>query len=281
MANRYYSAIALDTTLSSSITNTSTTMVVGGTVGYPTQFPFVLAVDYNAATEELVLVTAVAGTTLTITRGYNGTTPQAHSTGAVVRHVIVAQDLTDAQNHYATTLPSGAHGVTGSLATFLATPSSANLASVVTDETGTGPLVFNQSPTIANPTLTGTVTAGGSTGSSGQVLTSSGSGIAWATPISGNLTINAQTASYTIQASDVNALVTISSSSATTVTVPPSVFTAGQQINVQGIGTGAVTFAAGSGVTINGTGTALRAQYSGATLVCTATNTFSLFGDIQ
>ena len=36
---------------------------------------------------------------------------------------------------------------------FLGTPSSANLASVVTDETGSGALVFGTSPTISNPTI--------------------------------------------------------------------------------------------------------------------------------
>lgn len=38
--------------------------------------------------------------------------------------------------------------------TFVATPSSANLASLVTGETGSGALVFGTSPTIGNPTIT-------------------------------------------------------------------------------------------------------------------------------
>lgn len=113
MASRYYSAIAQDTTLTSSITSTATTMAVGATAGFPSNYPYVMAVDYNTASEELVLVTNAAGLTLTITRGYNGTTAVAHTTGAVVRHVIAAQDLTDAQNHYAAT--SGTHGVTGAI----------------------------------------------------------------------------------------------------------------------------------------------------------------------
>lgn len=41
-----------------------------------------------------------------------------------------------------------------SVATFLATPSSANLADAVTDETGSGALVFGTSPTVNNPTVT-------------------------------------------------------------------------------------------------------------------------------
>lgn len=53
----------------------------------------------------------------------------------------------------ATTIPGAG------VATFLATPSSANLAAAVTGETGTGALVFGSSPTIDAPTLTGTTTA--------------------------------------------------------------------------------------------------------------------------
>ena len=41
------------------------------------------------------------------------------------------------------------------VATFLATPSSANFAAAITDETGSGSLVFGTSPTIATPIITG------------------------------------------------------------------------------------------------------------------------------
>ena len=56
----------------------------------------------------------------------------------------------------ATGLPisSGVSGLASNVATFLGTPSSANLRSVLTDETGTGAAVF-----AASPTLTGTVVA--------------------------------------------------------------------------------------------------------------------------
>jgi hypothetical protein len=45
--------------------------------------------------------------------------------------------------------------VDGDLATFLETPSSANLAAALTDETGSGALVFANSPTITTPTISG------------------------------------------------------------------------------------------------------------------------------
>jgi hypothetical protein len=48
---------------------------------------------------------------------------------------------------------TGISGLGANVATFLATPSSANLASAVTDETGTGVLVFATSPTLVTPVL--------------------------------------------------------------------------------------------------------------------------------
>jgi hypothetical protein len=56
----------------------------------------------------------------------------------------------------ATGLPisTGVDGLGTNVATFLGTPSSANLASAVTDETGSGALVFGTSPTVNNPTVT-------------------------------------------------------------------------------------------------------------------------------
>jgi len=55
----------------------------------------------------------------------------------------------------ATGLPisTGVSGLGANVATFLATPTSANLASAVTDETGSGSLVFATSPTLVTPAL--------------------------------------------------------------------------------------------------------------------------------
>lgn len=54
-----------------------------------------------------------------------------------------------------TALPiaTGVSGLAAGVATFLGTPSSANLLAAMTDETGTGPLVFGTSPTLNTPTL--------------------------------------------------------------------------------------------------------------------------------
>jgi hypothetical protein len=62
---------------------------------------------------------------------------------------------------YGTNLPisTGVDGLGAGVATFLATPSSANLASAVTDETGSGPLVFATSPTFTSAVTLGTASS--------------------------------------------------------------------------------------------------------------------------
>ena len=101
------------------------------------------------------------------------------------------------------------------------------------------------------------------------------------------LAMNAQTGtSYTLAVGDAsNRWVTMDNSSAITVTVPPSVYSVGDQINVQTIGTGQVTFAQGAGVTITsagGTSSApkIRSRYSSATVICVASNSFTIVGDL-
>ena len=107
------------------------------------------------------------------------------------------------------------------------------------------------------------------------------------TSASAALAFNAPTGTtYTLVAADAeNKLVTCSNASAITLTVPPSIFTVGQQINVASIGAGLTTFDQGAGVTITSTGATssapvLRAQNSACTVICTASNTFLIVGDL-
>lgn len=51
-------------------------------------------------------------------------------------------------------ISTGVAGLGTGVATFLATPSSANLRAALTDETGTGAAVFADSPTLTSPTMT-------------------------------------------------------------------------------------------------------------------------------
>lgn len=93
----------------------------------------------------------------------------------------------------ATGLPisTGVSGLAAGVATFLGTPSSANLAATVTDETGSGALVFATSPTLVTPLL-GTPTSGTLTNCTGYTIPNmSGAGagvLTWlATPSAANL----------------------------------------------------------------------------------------------
>jgi hypothetical protein len=129
-------------------------------------------------------------------------------------------------------------------------------------------------PNVAGPTgPTGPTGTTGATGSTGVA----GGGIA---------AINAQTGTtYTLVAGDLNDLVTLNNAASITLTVPPSVFAANDVINIAQIGAGQVTFAQGAGVTINSTGATatapkLRVRYSSASVICTASNTFLVVGDI-
>ena len=66
-------------------------------------------------------------------------------------------------------ISTGVSGLGTNVATFLATPSSANLASAIIDETGTGALVFANTPTLVTPIL-GTPTSGTLTNCTGLPL---------------------------------------------------------------------------------------------------------------
>jgi hypothetical protein len=132
---------------------------------------------------------------------------------------------------------------------------------------------------ITGVTVTSPITGGGT---SGTVA------IGYDAKAGTTLGFNAQTGTtYTLVAADAsNKLVTTSNAASIVVTIPPSVFSAGEQINVQSIGVGLTSFAAGAGVTITSTGAAptapiLRARYSACTIICTASNTFTVIGDLS
>ena len=97
-----------------------------------------------------------------------------------------------------------------------------------------------------------------------------------------NSTLNEQTAGYTLQATDLAKLVTIDSASNVNVIVP-NILSVGDRIDVlRKHLTGGVTFVGDTGVNVYGTpGLKLRDQWSGATLVKLATNTWVVMGDLK
>ena len=99
------------------------------------------------------------------------------------------------------------------------------------------------------------------------------------------ITTNTQTASYSLVLTDNGKLMLMNVATANNLTIPLNSsinFPVGTKIDVSSIGAGQTTIVATGGVTINSAGGALklRLQYSGATLVQTATDVWYLFGDI-
>jgi hypothetical protein len=96
-------------------------------------------------------------------------------------------------------------------------------------------------------------------------------------------TVNAQTASYTLVLGDANKRVEMNVATGNNLTVPlnSSVpYPIGTVIDILATGAGQTTVVATGGVTVNGTpGLKLRAQWSSATLVKRATDTWVLIGD--
>ena len=127
-------------------------------------------------------------------------------------------------------------------------------------------------------------------GTNGQYLVADSAettGLKFATlPVSTlDLTINAKTANYTLVAGDLNKFITVSDAGTLTITVPSGIFTAGQQVNIQRIGAGAVQIRNNGTSVLTSTGATsgapdLRAQFSACTIICTSSNNFTVIGDI-
>jgi hypothetical protein len=121
------------------------------------------------------------------------------------------------------------------------------------------------------------------TGNEGRYLTTNGTAAAWSFI---DLSINEQTGTtYTIVATDSGKLVELNNGSGISLTVPTNATTplpTGTQINLLQTGAGQVTIAGAGGVTVNATpGLKLRTQWSSATLIKRATDTWVAIGDLS
>jgi hypothetical protein len=122
----------------------------GGTLGVTAinWSNFSVASTYTAGTGLTLLGTQFSITNTAVTAAAYGSATQ------VGTFTVNAQgQLTLAANTTITPAVGSITGLGAGVATWLATPSSVNLAAAVTDETGTGSLVFATSPTLVTPIL--------------------------------------------------------------------------------------------------------------------------------
>ena len=258
MTTRKYSSRAQQTTLSSPINSTVTTMTVGNgpaLMGGKTltgSETYTVVIDPDTALEEIVDVTLYGGTggTLTITRGVdNAGTGSAHSAGAVIRHMAIGRDYQEANNHIEAS--TNVHGLAVGVA-------------VVGDTT---------TQTLSNKTLTSPVITS-LTLNDGSIIFEGATANAFETTLTvvdptADRTVTIPDATTTLVGTDTNQTLTNKSLTSPTITGTGA---------IAGTFTGNLT----GNVTGNVSGSAGSATGNAATATALATaRTFQLTGDVE
>ena len=166
--NRYYSSTAVDTTLATSTTASDTKIVVSSTQGFPTSYPYTLALDYDTSAEELVNIVGASGTTLTIGTDVGTDKVQVLTNKSLTAPTITNGTISGTAISSAAISGSSITGSVGGNPTFTGTvvlPSTTTVGTVSATElayvdgvTSAIQTQLDSKAPTASPTFTGTVT---------------------------------------------------------------------------------------------------------------------------
>jgi hypothetical protein len=305
------------TTLASSVVSSSLTSV--GTIATGVWNGTAIAGQYGgtgvANTGKTITVsgnTTIGSSTHTVAFTTSGNTSVALPTTGTLATLAGSESLTNKKlgsltsNGLVTTSSGdGTLSITAmgaNVATFLSTPSSANLATAVSGTTGSGNLVFSTAPTIdmalitssssfdlVNATATTVNFAGAATAltvgaTTGTTTVRNALTVTGATVL-GPAVITQQSSAYTLALTDAGDIVEMTNATDVNVTVPPEAsvnFPVGTQIVVARNGAGKIQFVAGVGVTLRSDASKqfISTQYSAATLVKRGADEWYIFGNL-
>jgi len=241
--SRKYSSVSLETEVVGSLTTTATSVVVANATNLlgginPASITstddFIVVINPETSSEEIVRVTSISSNTLTVVRGYDGSTGKTHTSGAKIRHMAIGEDMRNAASHIESTTAHGATGavvgttntqtltnktISGASNTFSNIPNAATTA--VSTNTGSAIVARDVSGNFSagaiNANLTGNVTGNASTAS--QLATARDFQIvgdveasAQSFSGSGNVTLTTSIATGAIVNADVNASANIAAS---------------------------------------------------------------------
>ena len=203
--SRKFSSVSLETdvvgsltTSATSITVVSATNLLGGVnpADVSASNDFIVVLDPETSSEEIIRVTAVSGNILTAVRGHDGSTAKTHTSGAKARHMAIGEDLRNAATHIDAT---AAHGATGAVVGTTNTQTLTNKTISASSNTISDIANANiaSAAAIADTKL-GTISTAGKVQNSATTATSSNTGSAIvARDSSGNFSAGTITASLT------------------------------------------------------------------------------------